>query len=118
MQTTQDIIKILPFQAKFKDELLEKFDSFTPDQKYAMEKVLWDFYDAVYENRLDTNMKLAFEKAKRNEEKLDHAFYERVRNATDRELAKEFSQAETSVDLSEAREELQKIMNGSSKQTN
>lgn len=110
MQTTQDIIKILPFNKEFKDSLLDRYDNFTPDQKYSIEKVIWDFYDALYESRLDTNMQLAFERAKKNEEKLDHEFYERVRKLTDQQLEKEFEQEETTVDLSDTREELEKIL--------
>lgn len=111
MQTTKDIIKILPFKDEFKDDLLEKYDKFDPDQKYSIERIIWDFYDALYESRLDTNMKLAFERAKKNEEKLDHEFYERVRKQTDKELLEEFESAETTVELSDAREALEKIIN-------
>lgn len=118
MQTTQDIIKILPFKKEFKEDLLDRYESFSSDQRYSIEKIIWDFYDAVYENRLDTNMKLAFERAKKNEEKLDHEFYERVRTLTDQQLIEEFHQTETTVDLSETREELEKIMSGSTKPTN
>ncbi len=111
MQTTQDIIKILPFKKEFKESLLDRYDKFDADRKYAIEKIIWDFYDAVYENRLDTNMKLAMERAKKNEENLDHEFYERVRKLTDQQLEKEFDQEETTIDLSDTREELEKLLN-------
>lgn len=114
MQITQDIIKILPFKKEFKDDLLERYDKFNSDQKYAAERIIWDFYDSVYENRLDINMKLAFERAKKNEEKLDSEFYERVRKLTDQQLQVEFSQEEATVDLSETREALRDIIKDSS----
>jgi hypothetical protein len=96
MQTTKDIIA--------------KWDSLTPDQRYSMERLIWDLYDALYQARLDENMQRAFDRAKQEQEKLDHEFYERVRKKTEMDLQKEFSQSEAQVDLSGAREELQKIL--------
>lgn len=110
MQTTQDLIKILPFQAEFKEELLKDYDTLTDDQRYSIERVIWDLYDAIYEVRLQKNMDLAMERAKKGEEALDEGFYERVSKQTDQELSVEFSSTETTVDLSEAREELKKIL--------
>ncbi len=110
MQTTQDIIKVLPFKEEFRDNLLEKFDSLSDDQRFAIERIVWELYDAIYEARLDENMQLAFDKAKRNEEKLDHEFYSRVRKQTEQQLQKDFSKTETAVELSDAREELNKIL--------
>lgn len=111
MQTTQDIIKILPFNPEFKEELLRDYDELTDDQRYEIERVIWDLYDAVYEMRLQTNIELAMAKAKKDEEKLDEEFYARVHKQTEDELTKEFNTTETTVDLSEAREELEKILN-------
>lgn len=109
-QTTQDIIKILPFKPEFKDELLDNYESLTEDQRFGVERIVWDLYDSLYEVRLEKNMELAFERAKKNEEQLDHAFYERVRKQTDQELAKEYSAAETTVELADARDELKKLL--------
>jgi hypothetical protein len=110
MQTTQDVIKLLPFHTDFKDDLLKNFDTLNPDQKFAIERVIWEFYDALFENRLDENMKIAFEKAKKKEVPLDHEFYTRVRKETEQQLKEEFSETEATVDLSEAREKLQEIL--------
>jgi|SRR6185437_727035 len=110
MLTTKDIIKILPFKPEFKDDLLEKFDSLSEDQRFGIQGIVWDLYDALYEARLDANMQIAMERAKKHEEKLDHEFYERVRQQTDREFEKESSETAASVDLSSARDELAKIL--------
>jgi transketolase len=110
MQTTQDIIRIVPFQADFKSDLLGKYDTLTDDQRFAIERIVWDFYDALYEVRLQENMQVALERAKKNEEKLDHEFYNRVRAQTEKQLQEEFSKTETSIDLSGTREALAKIL--------
>jgi hypothetical protein len=110
MQKTLDIIKLLPFEEKFKEDLLASFDKLTDDQRYSIENVIWEFYDALYEMRLKTNMEAAFERAKKKEEKLDHEFYLRIRKQTEQELMQEFSSTETAVDLSETREQLQEIL--------
>ena len=111
MQTTKDIIKILPFKQEFKDNLLNDYDQLTADQRFSIERLVWDLYDAIYESRLEENMQKAFERAKKNEEKLDHEFYERIRKQTEMEFEKESGNVATSVDLSSAREELSKIIN-------
>lgn len=112
--TTKDIIKILPFEKEFKQDLLLKYDGYTLDQRFQIERVIWGFYYALYQAHLDKNMQLAFERAKRDEEPLDGEFYARVHKQTDEELQKEYTKAETEVDISSAREELEKII----KQTN
>ena len=109
MQTTQDIIKILPFEKKFRTELLRDFDKLNPDQKFAIERLVWNFYDAIYQSRLDENMQQAFLRAENNQEKLDKDFYKRIREQTERELQQEFSQTGTNVDLSTAREALKEV---------
>jgi hypothetical protein len=111
MKTTKDLIKILPLSKEFKATLLERFDSLLPYQKYRVENTLWDMYDSIYELRLQENMDLAFERAKQNKEKLDHEFYARVRKQTEMDLEKQSSTAATTVDLSNAREELEKLIN-------
>lgn len=111
MQKTQDIIKLLPFKPEFKENLLKNYEQLTDDQKYSIERIVWDLYDALYEARLDENMQKAFERAKKHEEKLDHAFYERIRKQTDNEFEKATNDTMASVDLSSAREELAKILN-------
>ncbi len=111
MKTTQDIIKIVPLNKDFKDELLSKFDTLTPDQKYGIERLIWNYYDALYEAKVQENMQLAFDRAKKNEEKLDDTFYERIRKLTEQELTEEYSKTETTVELLDTREALQKILN-------
>ena len=110
MQTIQDIIKILPFKKEFKEDLLKNYDTLTDDQRFSIERIVFDLYDGLYEARLEENMQLAFEAAKKNEEKLDHEFYQRVRLQTEKQLQEEFSKTETTVDLSETRGELQEIL--------
>ena len=110
MDTIQDLIKILPFGEEFKKDLLSRYDHFTPDQRLKIERIIWKIYDDLFEARLAENIQLAFERAKKNEEKLDSAFYSRIRTQTKQEMQKEFSEKETSIDLSETREELQELL--------
>jgi hypothetical protein len=110
MHSTKDIIKVLPFTEEFKKKLLERYDTLTDDQRFAIERIIWELYDAIYEARLDENMQLAHERAKHNEEKLDHDFYNRVRQQTEEQMKQEETTSKASVDLSHTREELAKIL--------
>lgn len=108
--TTKDIIKMLPFKAEFKEDLLNRYDSFTPDQRFSIERIVWGYYYAVYQARLDKNMQAAFQRAGNNEEALDKEFYERVRKQTDMELQEVYNEETTDVNLSTARGELEEII--------
>ncbi len=110
--TTKDIIQVLPFGKEFQKELLEGFDTLTPDQKFNIEQIVWDAYGAIYRIRLDKNTREALMLAEDGKEALDKKFYDRVREKTDKEMQTKMVQAETTVDLSEAREALQDIIKG------
>lgn len=109
MQTTKDIIMLLPFEQQMKESLLRDFDQLTPDQKFAVERLVWGMYDALYEIKLDENMQLAFARAEKNQEKLDHEFYQRVREQTEWDLQKAFSVTETKTALEVTRQAIQDI---------
>ncbi|MBI2074504.1 MAG: hypothetical protein HYT83_01560 [Candidatus Levybacteria bacterium] len=108
--TTKEIIKLLPFEDKFRLELLEKFDSLNPDQKFNMEQILWDAYFALYKLKLDENLQLAFLRAKENQEKLDKDFYKRVEEQTEKELSENTIEVTEEVDLEAARKAMEKII--------
>lgn len=108
--TTKELIKMLPFEKQFKEELLLKYDAYSPDQRFSIERIIWGYYYSLYQARLDRNMQAAFTRAKQNEETLDKTFYERVRQQTEKELQAEYGQTETDLDLSSARVELEKLI--------
>lgn len=108
--TTKDIIQLLPYTEDFKRDLLEKFDGMDPDQKFNIVEIVWDTYTALYNMKLEENMQLAIQKAADKQETIDKDFYARIKAQTDQEMQKAAGQAETTVDLSDAREELQKII--------
>lgn len=108
--TTKDIIKILPFDEQFKQELLSGFDNLDPDKKFNLEQKLWDTYDAFYELQLKKNMQLALMRARENQEKLDKDFYKRIREQTDKEMQSETVQSVEQVDLSTARKAMELIV--------
>lgn len=110
VRSTKDLITVLPFDPQFKEELTNRYDTLTSDQQYAVEDILWDFYDSVFELRLQTNIDLAFERAKKNKEVLDETFYQRIREQTEREFEKESSMIATVEHLSDTREELAKLL--------
>lgn len=109
--TTKDIIKILPFDNEFKNELLGSFDGLDDDKKFNIGEVLWNAYDAFYELKLKENTQLALLQARDNQEKLDKDFYKRIREQTDKEMEQEATQMTAQVDLAQTREELKEIIN-------
>lgn len=108
--TTKDIIKILPFEEQFKNDLLGRFDGLSPDQKFTLEQILWETYAVYYDLKLEENIQLALQRAKDNQEPLNNDFYKKVREQTDKALQEETSQQASEKDLEAARVAMQKIV--------
>ena len=108
--TTLDIIKFLPLEKNFQMDLINKFDNLTPDQKFEIEQSVWNAYEAIYKLKLDENLKTAFMKAEENQEKLDEAFYARIKDQTVKEIESDFFKDTAQNDIADIRAKLEKIM--------
>lgn len=108
--TAKDIIKILPFAEDFKSSLLERYDSFTPDQKFNIGRILWRLYDEYYEIQINKHVGLQFLQAKEGKEKLDPSFYKRAKQKTDEEMDREVPEKVGEADLTAARTAMEKII--------
>lgn len=109
-RTTAEIIKILPFEDKFKIDLINKLPTLTPDQKFVIEQVVWDFYDVVYEIRLQHNLEEAILEQDTNQPS-DPDLLKKMRDKTEEEMKKDFEVKTTQVDISAIRSKLQVLMN-------
>lgn len=108
--STKDIIKILPFEKTFKDSLLDRYDSLDEDQRFSIERLVWDLYDALYELRLETNLNIALENATSRKDKLDEELYKRVREQTEKEMLTSEVEEVKTVDLEHTREQLEELL--------
>lgn len=106
------IITILPMDDKIREKLLNEFDSYEPVRRAALSKVLWDTYDLLYEFKLQQNLQIAFEKAKKNEEKLDEDFYARVHEQTQKDMNKETLETGEVNELEHLRAKLHTLSQG------
>ena len=108
--TTQDIIKILPFDEGFKSGLLERFDDMDPDMRYQVEKVLWDLYDAIYTLKIQEKVESALDPNSPDQVKLDGDFYKRIEEEVDQEIVSDSTKRIEAVDLQATRDQLQNLM--------
>lgn len=108
--TLQDIIKRLPFDEKFKVELLTKLDTLTPAQHSAIVDILWVAYDTYNELMYQENIEKALLNSAEGKEVIDKNFYDKIRQNTETELAKETAKTSSSFDISATRTALQDIM--------
>lgn len=108
--TTDNIIRFLPLDKPFKDYLLENFSKFNPDQRFNIEQLLWNTFEALYKLKLEEIFELAFLRAKNNQEKLDEDFYKRVRQQTDKEFENDFLNTTTDTELSSVRQKLESFL--------
>lgn len=107
---TKDIIKILPFDEKFKKELLESFDKLDVDRRNNIERLLWETYFTLYDIKLQENLRIALEEVARNQEKLDKDLYNRVKKLTNNEMNQVSEQDIRDMDIDITREKLQELI--------
>lgn len=104
------ILKILPFDAEVRAELLEKMETMDPDRRFYFERLLWEAYDALYELKLQENTQKAFLRAKQNREKLDKDFYARIEEQTEKEMMDETLESSEKADLEDVRKAMEVIV--------
>lgn len=108
--TTKDIIKILPFEEQFKNNLLSQFDGLSIDQKFSLEQILWETYVTFYNLKLEENMQLALLRARDNKEPLNSDFYKKVQDQTDEQMQRETLKSVEAKDIEAARAAMEKIV--------
>lgn len=107
---TKKMIKILPLEADLKKELLESFDDLSTDKKNRIQRMLWAAYDALYQIKLQNNLRIAFDEVGRGQEDLNKDFYSRVKKLTDDEMNQVSLEDEKALDLEITREKLAEII--------
>lgn len=108
--TTKNLIKILPLEQIYKEELLNKFDDYSPNQRFVIEQAIWRTYRTIYQLRLQKNLKDALVAVNNGQDKLDDLFYKRVREKTEKELQTETIQTVEKTDLDAARKAMEQIV--------
>lgn len=111
--TTVGIIKMLPFEKQFQLKLLDDYENnrLSPDQKFAIEQIVWDTYEAFYKLKLQENLQEALLKVKTHQEKLDKGLYIRAKQLTERQMENDFSLYMTNTDISKVRAKLESLIN-------
>lgn len=108
--TTKDIIKVLPFEDQFRKDLLDQFDVLTLEQKYNIERVLWDTYFALYKLKFEEKMNEALLRARENQESLDGNLAKRVEEEVIEELKQQKVEKVQETDLTAARKAMELIV--------
>ena len=108
--TTLDILKSLPFDQEFKNRIVDGFDKFNPDQKFVIENVIWEMYNAIYKLKLNRNIEIALKKVIKEHLPTDKSFYTKIKQETEKEMDLEFYKNVEQTDLSRVRSKLEEIM--------
>ena len=108
--TTLDILKSLPFDQEFKNRVVDGFDKFNPDQKFVIENVIWEMYNAIYKLKLNRNIEIALKKVIKEHLPTDKSFYTKIKQETEKEMDLEFYKNVEQTDLSRVRSKLEEIM--------
>ena len=110
--TTEKIIHILPLEDDVRKDLLAGWDTMDPDQKFEIERILWDAYYELY--RIKRDKKIELKLAQLGEEgdttELGPDFYKQVAEETEQELQKESMKSADQSELGTVRTKLEEIM--------
>ncbi|HUD44746.1 MAG TPA: hypothetical protein VMR41_04345 [Patescibacteria group bacterium] len=109
--STENLIKMLPLGDEVKTQLLEKFDTFSEEQKVDIDEALWDGYYELYQLRLQENIQFALNSENNVESKLNSDFYSEMVKKTEEQMQQEERKDVERFDLSTTRGKLEEAMN-------
>ena len=115
IQSTKDIIKALPFEVDFKQQLLSEYDGLDENTKDAMMEILWEAYDDFFDLKLVENIEEGIVKGSKDEEELDATYYNRMVDKTEKFIEEKNLKNLESVDLSSARNALSELLDQAKK---
>ncbi len=105
-----DIIKVLPLDEEVKTKVLEMYASFTPGQKISVDRLAWDAYFTMYDEKLKKNLGTGYEEIRKKEGKMEEDFYKNALEKTDKEMDTEFKESVSIHDLEAARKAMEVIV--------
>ena len=108
--TTKDLLKFFPIEPSFKAELLEQFDSLDDDRKGEIVDTLWHGFDIYYNSLLSKNVEEMRKSLANGEEQPTQEIFKKAVTKTRKEIEMAFINKTESVDLSEARTAMEKIV--------
>lgn len=108
--TTENIVKLLPFEESFKKEFFQQYPNLDADRKFTIQQLVWEAYYAFYRLELEKNFQLGLDDLKTGKEKPDNQFYKRVKEKTQTKMRKDAVEEVQEVDLTEARAAMEKII--------
>ncbi len=105
--TAKDIVRALPFEDVFKRTLLSQYDTLPPSRRFAIDVLLTDTYETLYQLKVQEKLQLAFEKVRNGQFVLNENFYKDIRQEAEKEMREGMLQHTTESDLSAIRSKLQ-----------
>ena len=107
---TKELIKLIPFDRNFHEELYNRFDALSEDEKIAIEQIIWRTYMALFRLFLQQNLEIAMQEITDGDKELDSLKYAEIYEQTQKSFAQSLSQMADTQELSQAQEELGKII--------
>jgi len=108
--TRERIIKMLPLGKELKDKLLNQWESLDKDTQFTVERLLWDTYYAIYQLRLQENIRLQMLDADKQKIPLGANFHDQIEIQTEKELEAEGEIESTSSEIDLVRTKLQNLL--------
>lgn len=104
--TTEKIIKLLPFDPVFRDQLLKDLPDMDPDRRFQAGKIIWKAYYVLYEIKLQENIQNALFDAAGNPHIIDDDEYHQIEEDTEKQIIESGLQTATENELEDVREKL------------
>lgn len=113
--TTEKLIQIIPLADDLRQDLRSRWEHMDPDEKFQVERILWDAYYEIYEMKLEINIqkKLAELGEEGSDVQLGPDFYQKVAEETEKEMHTDSLVKADSTELVDVRQKLEQLMNNS-----
>ncbi len=110
--TTQKLIHILPIDEEVRKDILQRWDTMDPDEKFQTERILWDTYYELFRIRLEKNLQLKLSQLgeENSDMEADPEFYKRVSEQTEKEMQSENYKTADVSELGNVRTKLEELM--------
>ncbi|OGG15647.1 hypothetical protein A3D77_01305 [Candidatus Gottesmanbacteria bacterium RIFCSPHIGHO2_02_FULL_39_11] len=113
MITAKNILLVIPMNNEERKNLLSKYDFFSDDEKWTIDKFCWKMFFWIIEEQTAYEIKLKLQDWENTKDVLKEDLYQTVRQKVEEELHRKISSAEEANSIESVRAELSQMMSSS-----
>ncbi len=108
--TTKLLLRYLPIDDNIRQKVLANMDSYSPDQKYELEKTLWTMFDELLETNYNYELKQALMEVKGEVKNLSSDFNAKIEEQVYQRMMRDLQDEQEAETIEELRNDIKKMM--------